>query len=63
MNSLSVEAQSSPFLCNQTGAGHTFGQAPGELSAGATGALMIVGRLRVLSLLWIPVIRRIRKGF
>jgi len=41
----------------------TFGQYPGDLSAGAASFLMIGGGIAFIALLWIPLIIRNRRGY
>ena len=48
--------RSSTYTC-------TFGNYPGDMSAGAASALMIVGGLTFIWFLWAAVIRRNRRGF
>lgn len=48
--------RSSTYTC-------TFGQYPGDLSAGAASTLMIVGGLAVIWFLWASSIRQNRRGY
>ncbi len=47
-------ARSSTYSC-------TFGKHPGEMSAGSASALMILGGLALLGLLWLPTILKNRR--
>jgi hypothetical protein len=49
-------ARSSTYTC-------TFGEYPGEMSAGAASLLMIFGGIAVIALLWMSVIRNNRSNF
>ncbi len=41
----------------------TFGEYPGDLSAGTASFLMIAGGLAVIGLMWAGIFRRSRQGF